>query len=44
MLARYIRVICGETLLSWEELRRFCSSGLKQLSPEAALTVPPQVI
>ena len=44
MLARYIRVICGETLLSWEELRRFCSSGLKRLYPEAALAVPPQVI
>lgn len=44
MLARYIRVICGETLLSWEELRRFCSSGLKHLYPEAALFVPPQVI
>ncbi|CAN9240591.1 unnamed protein product [Alternaria alternata] len=44
MLARYIRVICGETLLSWEELRRFCSSGLKRLSSEAALAVPPQVI
>jgi hypothetical protein len=44
MLARYIRVICGETLLSWEEIRRFCSSGLKRLSPEAALAVPPQVI
>ncbi|CAI9631268.1 unnamed protein product [Alternaria burnsii] len=26
MLARYIRVICGETLLSWDELKRFCSS------------------
>ncbi|KAF7679617.1 hypothetical protein GT037_003365 [Alternaria burnsii] len=25
MLARYIRVICGETLLSWDELKRFCS-------------------
>jgi hypothetical protein len=44
MLARYIRVICGETLLSWEELRRFCSSGLERLAPKAALTVPPQVI
>jgi hypothetical protein len=44
MLARYIRVICGETLLSWEELRRFCSSGLKWLPPEAALAVPPQVM
>jgi hypothetical protein len=44
MLARYIRVICGETLLSWEELRRFCSSGLKQLPPEVALVVPSQVI
>jgi uncharacterized membrane protein YqaE (UPF0057 family) len=44
MLARYIRVICGETLLSWEELRRFCSSGLERLYPEAALFVPPQVI
>ncbi|KAB2104994.1 hypothetical protein AG0111_0g7166 [Alternaria gaisen] len=28
MLARYIRVICGETLLSWDELKRFCSSTL----------------
>ncbi|CAN9174750.1 unnamed protein product [Alternaria sp. RS040] len=44
MLARYIRIICGETLLSWEELRRFCSSGVKRLYPEAALVVPPQVI
>lgn len=44
MLARYIRVICGETLLSWEELRRFCSSGLKRLSSEAARAVPLQVI
>ncbi|CAN9172237.1 unnamed protein product [Alternaria alternata] len=44
MLARYIRVICGETLLSWEELRHFCSSGLRRLYPEAALAVPPQVI
>jgi hypothetical protein len=44
MLARYIRVICGETLLSWEELRRFCSLGLKRLSPRATLAVPPQVI
>ncbi|CAN9383521.1 unnamed protein product [Alternaria alternata] len=25
MLARYIRVMCGETLLSWDELKRFCS-------------------
>jgi hypothetical protein len=44
MLARYIRVICGETLLSWEELKRFCASGLKRLPPEAALAVPPQVM
>ncbi|RYN72964.1 hypothetical protein AA0117_g8168 [Alternaria alternata] len=28
MLARYIRVMCGETLLSWDELKRFCSSTL----------------
>jgi hypothetical protein len=44
MLARYIRVICGETLLSWEELRRFCSSDLKQLPPDVAQAVPSQVI
>jgi hypothetical protein len=44
MLARYIRVICGETLLSWEEIKRFCSSGLKRFLPEAALAVPPQVL
>lgn len=29
MLARYIRVICGETLLSWDELKRFCTSTLR---------------
>jgi hypothetical protein len=44
MLAGYIRVICGETLLSWEELRRFCTSGLKRLPPEAAQAVPLQVM
>jgi hypothetical protein len=44
MLARYIRVMCGETLLSWEELRRFCSSGLTHLPPEAAQAVPSQVL
>jgi hypothetical protein len=31
MLARYIRVICGETLLSWDELKRFCSSTLTKV-------------
>ncbi|KAF1352775.1 HET-domain-containing protein, partial [Lizonia empirigonia] len=28
MLARYIRIICGDSLLSWEELRHFCVSAL----------------
>ncbi|KAI9658228.1 MAG: hypothetical protein M1821_002360 [Bathelium mastoideum] len=44
MLAKYVRIICGETLLSWDELRRFCSSG--RISPfmEARRLVPPQVI
>jgi hypothetical protein len=44
MLARYIRIICGETLLSWEELQRFCSTGLRQLPTDSAQAVPPQVI
>ena len=44
MLARYIRVICGETLLSWEELQRFCSTGLKSLTRRAVDAIPHQVI
>ena len=44
MLARYIRVMCGETILSWEELQRFCTSGLKNSPSEAAQAVPTQVL
>lgn len=44
MLARYIRVMCGGTILSWEELQRFCTSGLKNLPSEAAQAVPTQVL
>ncbi|KAF2649711.1 HET-domain-containing protein, partial [Lophiostoma macrostomum CBS 122681] len=44
MLARYIRIMCGETLLSWEELQRFCSTGLGHLPTDAAQAVPSQVI
>jgi hypothetical protein len=44
MLARYIRVLCGETILSWEELQRFCTSGLKNLPSEAAQAVPAQIL
>jgi hypothetical protein len=33
----------GDTLLSWEELRRFCLSGMEILSPEVSTWVPPQV-
>lgn len=44
MLARYIRIMCGETILSWEELQRFCTSGLKNLPSEAAQAVPTQVL
>lgn len=43
MLARYIRVICGETLCSWDEMKRFCSFGSKFLPPDIAQQVPPQV-
>lgn len=43
MLARYIRIICGDTLLSWEELRRFCVSGLGNLISNTTLDVPNQV-
>lgn len=43
MLARYIRIICGETLLSWDELRRFVLSGARTLSAEAQSILPPQV-
>ncbi|KAI9686430.1 MAG: hypothetical protein M1822_003776 [Bathelium mastoideum] len=44
MLAKYIRIICGETLLSWDELRRFCSSGEIDPSMEARRLAPPQVL
>lgn len=44
MLARYIRIMCGETILSREELKRFCTSGLKNLPSEAAQAVPAQVL
>jgi len=43
MLARYIRIICGETLLSWEELRRFCLSSMPQLAPQLQHSVPRQM-
>ena len=44
MLARYIRLMCGETLLSWDELRRFCSFGIKRYTEEVMQIVPPQVV
>jgi len=44
MLARYIRLMCGETLLSWDELRRFCSFGIKRYTEEVMQVVPPQVV
>lgn len=44
MLARYIRIICRETLLLWDELRRFYSSGINTLPAEAMQSIPPQVI
>jgi hypothetical protein len=44
MLASHIRVLCGETILSWEELQRFCTSGLKNLPSEAAQAVPAQIL
>ncbi|KAE9364133.1 HET-domain-containing protein [Stipitochalara longipes BDJ] len=28
MLARYIRIICGDSLVSWEELSRFCTTDI----------------
>jgi hypothetical protein len=43
MLARYIRIICGETLLSWDELRRFCLSSISQLPAEVQISMPPQM-
>jgi hypothetical protein len=43
MLARYIRIFCGETLLSWDEIRRFCSGGLRRLPMDAVQAVPLQV-
>ena len=44
MLARYIRLMCGETLLTWDELRRFCSSGIKRHTGVVRQIVPPQVV
>ncbi|XPS81545.1 hypothetical protein M3J09_013476 [Ascochyta lentis] len=44
MLARYIRIMCGDTLLSWEELRRFCVSGRSYLPPDATSGIPAQVV
>ena len=44
MLARYVRIICGETLLSWDELKRFCLSSIPRLSAQVQDCVPKQVI
>ncbi|KAI9694237.1 MAG: hypothetical protein M1820_009095 [Bogoriella megaspora] len=42
MLARYVRIICGETLLSWDELRRFVDSA-EASSAASMLSIPAQV-
>lgn len=44
MLARYIRIMCGETILSWEELRRFCLSSASPLLAQVRYCIPQQVI
>jgi len=44
MLARYIRILCGDTLLSWDELRRFCVSGKSQLPAIAQGCISLQMI
>ncbi|KAH8722330.1 heterokaryon incompatibility protein-domain-containing protein [Phaeosphaeriaceae sp. PMI808] len=44
MLARYIRIICGETLLSWDELSRFCLSSMLHFPIETQECVPRQMI
>jgi hypothetical protein len=44
MLARYIRIICGESLLSWEELRRFCLSNSPSLTIALGVTIPEQTV
>lgn len=43
MLARYIRIMCGRTLLSWEELRRFCLLGLDLFPDKFRPEVPDQL-
>jgi hypothetical protein len=44
MLARYIRVVCGETILSWDELKRFCSSIQQGYISTTIHMVPRQVM
>ena len=44
MLARYIRIMCGETILSWEELRRFCLSSASPLLAQVRYCIPQQVM
>jgi hypothetical protein len=44
MLAKYIHTICGNALLSWAKLQRFCSSRLKHTSPEVTRVVPSQMV
>lgn len=44
MLARYIRIMCGDTYLQWEELKRFCLSGHNHLPSDTRLDIPSQVI
>ncbi|KAH7093018.1 heterokaryon incompatibility protein-domain-containing protein [Paraphoma chrysanthemicola] len=44
MSARYIRIMCGDTLVSWDELRRFCLSGTRQLHPQTKACVPAQMM
>lgn len=43
MLAKYIRIMCGDTVLTWDVLQRFCQSRLKTLSTDAVQAVPVQV-
>ncbi|KAL6707731.1 hypothetical protein ACN47E_003852 [Coniothyrium glycines] len=43
MLARYIRIMCGETVLSWDELHRFCLLNGSQSSKSSYCNIPPQL-
>lgn len=43
MLARYIRIFCGHTLLLWNELAHFCSHGIKHLPAKARQSISAQV-